>query len=357
MPLRAPESADLDMLRRGAELLAVLLPKISAGVLSHAHVVAVISSAGRWSGVRSNSLFRIGGAVFLGNEAIRNPWVVAEYLLHESLHQKLYEFRHAHSLLKRDLNPTPDGTDPAQQPAVVVPWRPPGGNRANEWDVFRALAAFHVYVHLAVLADAAETRAQELEDDYGCLHDAQPRMTSSRTATHRAHFLADGIRRSCWEELGQAGRLMVGWLNSVLRDFDPNPPPPGAEFHLLMDRYLDEARRLETRTMSARSQSRLRPLMADEIRHAQRILATAGHRAGREKFDEAVTHLQQGEDKQRFCQARALIADSLRSLSPDGYVLRPAPGGSDEPGEALRNMIDGSSEKLTAVVLADPRSS
>lgn len=352
MPLRSPDSVDLDMVRRGAELLTVLLPKTSAGALRHAHVVAVISSVEQWRNVRSNSLFRLGGAVFLGTDALRNPWVVAEYLLHESLHQKLYEVRHAHSLLRRDFDPVSKGTGSSSQPSVVVPWRPPGTKRANEWDVFRALAAFHVYVHLAVLAGAAEIRARELEGDYGSLRDTRPAMTSSRTAAHRAHFLAAGIRRSCWDELGPAGRLMVGWLNAVLCEFDPSPPPPGSDFHLLMDRYLGEARRLEARSMSARSQSRLRPLMADEIRSARLILAATGERTAQDEFDQAVLNLQPGEDKRRFCRARELIAESLRILSPDGYVLRQVSSGSDDPGIALRNMIDGSSDKLAAVVLA-----
>ncbi|MCX2729565.1 hypothetical protein OOZ19_04895 [Saccharopolyspora sp. NFXS83] len=92
--------------------------------------------------------------------------------------------------------------------------------------------------------------------------------------------------------------------------------------------------------------------MADGIRTARLMLAATGERAAQEEFDQAVLDLQPGEDKRRFCRTRELIAESLRILSPDGYVLRQVSSGSDDPGIALRNMIDGSSEKLAAAVLA-----
>ena len=178
------------------------------------------------------------GAIFLNKELLRNPWWVAEHLLHESLHQKLYDFRHAHSLLTRDDAGKSALSDDVH--TVVSLWNTPGLAASNVWGINRAVAAFHVYVHLALFCTLAEQRAPELEGVYGPV-DAPPVMTSSRKAFERASYLGQSLRSSCWSELGLAGQRMVEWLSSILDAMDPSPPPPGSYLHLLLNRYLNEA--------------------------------------------------------------------------------------------------------------------
>ena len=100
--LCTPSAAEVEMLQKATRLLEEVLPRLSRSALSHAHLVGIFPRGGKWGTVASSSKFKLTGAIFLNKELLRNPWWVAEHLLHELLHQKLYDFRHAHSLLTRD---------------------------------------------------------------------------------------------------------------------------------------------------------------------------------------------------------------------------------------------------------------
>jgi hypothetical protein len=232
--LYTPTTDDLDMLAKGALLLSDLLPFVSRSALSHVHLIAFFPEVGFWKGASSMSQFALGGTIFLNKEYLRDPWWVAEQLLHEALHQKLYDFRHGHSLLEPNFS-RPDA------PRVCSLWNVAGSNKSNLWDIHRAIAAFHVYVHLALLSTIAEQRAPELEEKYG----PKQAIIDSRRAMDRAHYLCDKIRESCWLELGLAGKRLVEWLRSILNALDPSPPPTGSYIHLLLDRYQREANKAE----------------------------------------------------------------------------------------------------------------
>lgn len=348
-PLCTPSPDDVAMLRQGARLLAELLPLTSRSALSHVHLVAVFPPTGNWEGVLSTSLFQMGGAVFLGKAMLRNPWCVAEYLLHESLHQKLYDFRHGHSLLVRDSTPQQDllGVAPARVPA---PWNSPGLDEANHWDTFRAVAAFHVYVHLALLSTLAEQRASELGQVYGPLRDARPGMTSARVALDRAHYLGESITQSCWAELGRAGRLFVQWLATILDTLDPSPPPKGASLHLFLHRYLAEGKRLERQPVAASFGDKLAVLSADEVRTTRRIRSELGVQD--ERFNRALANVTVGDPGKKFSEVRGLIARTLLGLSPDGYGLTARPPASTNLDAVVRIMVEISSRTLAAAGVA-----
>ena len=104
--------------------------------------------------------------------------------------------------------------------------------RSNQWDSFRAFAAFHVYVHLALLSARAEHDA-----------DYRKRMISSRSSVERARYLGERLISDCWSELGPAGRRFHQWLTAVLDAIDPDAPSAGATVHLLLDLYRRETRR------------------------------------------------------------------------------------------------------------------
>ena len=139
----------------------------------------------------------------------------------------------------------------------------PGLNKSNYWDTHRAVAAFHVYVHLGLLCTLAEERASELETVYGSLHSSLT-MTESRKAFERAHYLGEQIKEFCSGELGLAGKRLVDWLISVLDALDPSPPPQGSYIHLLLDRYQREARRIETLLNKTAGVSRELPTRVDK---------------------------------------------------------------------------------------------
>ena len=98
--LCTPSQSELKMLRKGAQLIRELLPLLSQSALSHVHLIALFPMVGIWKEKGSSSCFTVGGTIFLNRELLQSPWWVAEQLLHEFLHHKLYDFRHGHSLLE-----------------------------------------------------------------------------------------------------------------------------------------------------------------------------------------------------------------------------------------------------------------
>jgi hypothetical protein len=352
--LCSPSSEELAMLSRGAQLLSELLPMLSRSALSHAHVVAVFPAIGRWRGTGSSSQFRLAGTIFLSREMLRNPWWVAERLLHESLHQKLYDFRRGHSLFVSNV-----GREEA--PKVRSPWNVHDLDRSNHWDVFRAVAAFHVYVHLGLFCTVAEEREPELSEVYGSPH-AHPSMTESRKALERAHYLGEKIRESCWDELGLAGKRLLDWLSSVLDALNPSPPPQGAYLHLLLDLYRKEARRVESRLARLKSVDDpetqqfhellqvLSELIRDEVQTTQDVLSRLDQDGQLARFNAALSRYSDANMGEKFHEVRGLIADALQGASIDGYRLESPPSGSEDPEEIVDQLVRRSSERLSSAL-------
>ncbi|WP_219135221.1 hypothetical protein [Janthinobacterium sp. UMAB-60] len=235
-PLATPTPQERALLRRGLRLLETLLPRLTASALSHVQLIALFPKLGTWRGKASSSQFRVNGSVFLNQELIGNPWWLAEHLLHESLHQKLYDFRHGHSLLAPDYA-RDDGA------RVCSLWNAPDDDGNHYWDAHRTLAAFHVYVHLALLCLLAEQQEAALAPQYGPIGQ---HMSGSGRAIDRARYLGEQLHSTTWPELGLAGRQMTHWLLDVLDALDTQRRPSGATLHLLLDLYERQSRKLDT---------------------------------------------------------------------------------------------------------------
>ncbi|MCX5015268.1 hypothetical protein OG765_30565 [Streptomyces sp. NBC_00555] len=349
-PLHAPTREDLAALQRGARLLEELLPMTSHGALSHAHQIGIHAGTGPWKGKASTSQFTLTGAIFLNRKLLKNPWWVAEHLLHEALHQKLYDFRHAHSLLARDLDEIPE--DPSVEARRVVSlWNLPRRNKSNCWGTHRAMAAFHVYVHLALFCSLAERLAPQYLDAYGPVDAPRP-MTPSRKAFERAHYLGESLRGVCWDELGLAGQRMVDWLSSILDAMDPTPPPAGSSLHLLLDRYVKEAHQLRKAPPSDDLAGVLKKLERAEAEAFRAVLSVVGMQA---QLDDAAAvpapAPQQVHDDHgaAFAQRRNHISETLLRLAPDGYSLDSlCQKNGTSADEMVRAMVESSSRELAA---------
>ncbi len=353
-PVCSPDDADVSKLKEGRALLETVLPSCSRSVLSHAHVIVIVPNIGSWTQTGSCSEFALSGMIFMNREMLSNPWWVAEHLLHEALHQKLYDFRHTHSLLARDLSPH---TYPCTEKAEVRPiWnaaRVPGSDR---WDTFRALAAFHVYVYLAVFSVLAERRRGELVARFGGPDALEPAVTTKRDALERSHYLGKQLRENCWQELGQAGRLLVDWLFSLLCAIDASPPPAESLFlRQLLNRYLTEAVILSRKShvdVSARTD----PIVSTEAEAVRGVIrATTGSEADVNRLNVASVRREEEEPGVAFLRFRSAAAGILLSLSSDGYGFRRAPLANGATVEALENtvrsMIERSSEKLASALV------
>ena len=330
------EEDELAMLRQGEELLRELLPALARSALSHAHLVGCFPDNGFWKGKVSSSQIRMGGVIFLNRKMLRNPWCTAEHLLHESLHQKLYDFRHGHSLLDVDA-PLEDA------PRVVSLWNAEEFNKANHWDTHRAFAAFHVYVQLALLASVAERRAPELEARYGPFRG----MVSSRKALDRARYLGEQLGQRCATQIGLAGERMRLWLMTILDHLDPAPPPPGATIHLMLDLFVREGNRLESLiadsdAAAARFAGDLARIAESEIAATREILSSIGDGAARARFDAALA----GAGAPGFPAIRRLIARTLTQASPDGFELSSRAIDGGDPDARVRRLVEQGSESL-----------
>ena len=347
-PLCTPDADELNMLAKGAELLGVLLPALSSSALAHTHVVAVFARDGKSAGRGSSSQFNIGGTIFLTRNGLKDPWWAAEHLLHESLHQKMYDFRRGHTLLNPDF-----ARDDA--PRVCSLWNEP--SKEYNWDTHRAIAAFHVYVHLALLSAVAERREPTLAERYGRLEG----MAGSQTAIERAYYLGEQIKKLCWQELGLAGHVFIDWLCAVLDTLldclDVSPPPENSSLHLLLDRYRREARKVEIVLWEANSANgnggtkadfplQLTDLIKEEAKSVRSLLSTVDGADGLNRFDDAMAQYKDEELGAKFADVRRLISKTLLNMSPDGYRLKSYSLGPEAPDEIVRQMVESSSQRL-----------
>jgi hypothetical protein len=334
--LCTPDADDLEMLRVAARLLGRLLPRTARSALRHAHLVAIFPDTGSWAGKGSSSQFRIGGTIFISRKMLFNPWWVAEHLLHEALHQQMYDFRHGHTLLEPNFQRH-------GAPLVRSLWNMPDSNR---WDVHRTLAAFHVYVHLALLAMVAEEREGAYAAEYG-----PKRMISSRTALGRAHYLREQLTSLCWDELGLAGKRFVEWFSSVLELLDPSPPPKDSYVHLLLDRYLLEARRVESLLRSGEPSAdltqQLDALSGEEMHSCREALAVVAAHADLSPSDNTSPTPLVDQPGMRFVRIRQTVVETVLGVFPHGYVSPDSKGAS----EILTVMIERSSEALKSVFM------
>ncbi|MCL7427047.1 HEXXH motif-containing putative peptide modification protein [Streptomyces sp. YS415] len=343
--LCSPNKEEIEGLRQGAQLLTELMPRLSRSALSHTHVVGICPQEGRWKGSASSSQFRLTGTIFLDRASVSDPWWVVEHMFHEALHQKLYDFRHGHTLFE-PYDPSREGR------TIQSPWNSFAGD-SNRWDAFRAFAAFHVYVHLALLGALVEQRHSELRDE-----DPGPagpiRVISSRKAIDRARYLGDALRSICWDQLGAAGKRFHQWLTDVLDVLDPAPGRADAYVHLLLDLYRNETSRVsgsvdadsaEILALATEEAEATRSLLHDLAASEEEVRqfnATVSHHLG---SGTATAH-------ERFREIRSCVSAAIQSLCRDGHHIEAAPGHPD-PNETVWRMIQRSSERIN--VLLAPR--
>jgi predicted O-methyltransferase YrrM len=347
--LSSPTAEEIQVLKKGAQLLEKLLPQVGPSAMRHAHLIGCFPDFGTWRGKQSSSQFRIGGTIFLSRRHLRSAWWVAEHLFHEALHQKLYDFRHGHSVIE----PRVPGQEPIR---VRSPWNAEKLVKANYWDTHRVLAAFHVYVHLSLLSQMAEHRRQELESEYG----PKVGMIESRSALDRARYLGEQLKSKCWSELGLAGKHLVERLITVLDCLDLSPPPPGAELHLLLDLYIREATEVDSVLVGKKFVrdvliDKLERLAVREVEHTHFVLsAISADRMLVHQFNEAVERYSNPGLGESFPGVRRTVAKTLRESSIDGYRLPCGVPTSVDAIDSVREIVERGSEQLHVMLAGVP---
>ncbi len=337
-----PSETQLEQLRVGAELLDELLPDLGPSAMAHAQIVTIVPSAGSFTGVGSSSQFHLGGVVFLSDH-VDNPWWVAEHLLHESLHQKLYDFRHAHSLVH--LGYAEGGNRP-----VTTPWNASRLLGKNRWNELRVYAGFHVYVHLVILSLIAQRRSRELVEQYGPFQG----MIHSRRAAARASYLESQLRECCWDKLDGGGRAMLEWLGRVLSVVNPDPNGMGSVLTHALDLYRREAqglqRSLGSQFEAVEGMSALDALAMEDVAETRAILQDVGASVEMKRLDDRLNCDGTGTHTRAYPFIRSLIADSLERSTIDGYWLS-----ADRSMDARAcAMVERSSDQLHALSTRTP---
>jgi hypothetical protein len=366
-PVGSPNEAALWAIRRGVQLLEAILPNVARSALSHAPVIAIFPSTGRWSGMASGSQFRVAGTVFLQQDCLDNPWWLAEHLLHEALHHKLYDIRHAHSLLTADSMSPKEARGEDEEQRIESIWNASGDARnSNLWSASRALAAFHVYAHLALLALVAERLEHNLEGEYGPRSASAAGLTDSRTALERAHYLGSALKKFCWEELGLAGRNIICWLTEFLSVLGPRPHEELLITNLTLQRYRRECARIQDLQASTNARqdqrgtdiaSQIHTMLTDELASAGQILESLGKSQLLYGLQNQVRKMPEGSEFVDAFEVRREIADSL-SRALTAPADRP-PDASETPQitaarGAVRSMIDDSSRRLRELISRMP---
>jgi hypothetical protein len=184
----------------GLELAADLVPELVDDLLPHVGAFGLISQdpAGR---LGSASVREWPGLIVLPRP--QQPSEVAEALLHEGAHQKLFDLMLTRSVL---------ASYPEPSPTFTPPWRL---QPAPAWPFEQCLAAMHAYSVLAAAAPAFLDGDVELHE-----HSLLPH------AADRACLLAEWLHEHP-RNLGPDGRRLLGGLSRVRVSLEPSDLPPG----------------------------------------------------------------------------------------------------------------------------------
>jgi hypothetical protein len=195
------------LLDDGYELAFRLLPRLAASVVAHVRLVAFMRVQTPDAAVQSGSIRAIPGAIFLSPHHLRTPWAVAEALLHECAHNKLFDLY----LTRLVLEP---GYDCRHARTIHARWKKSTLMQRNLWPLDQALSACHVYVHLAVFHRAVHEHADGLVDRFGPVDTSS--VMKSPLAFERAAYLAGELAKEDYDGLGSGGRTLVEWLTAQL---------------------------------------------------------------------------------------------------------------------------------------------
>ncbi|MDQ1049654.1 HEXXH motif-containing putative peptide modification protein [Streptomyces sp. V4I2] len=190
-----------EVAHQAVQLMLATAPELCAGLLRHARYVVAVDGPNAFD---SASTREIPGAAFVAARCMRTPERLAEALVHEFVHMRLYDLQLTRSIFAPSY-------DTATAPTVAPEWH--RHSQVAHWPVDRALAAAHVYVHLSAWF---EQRVRDCPDP-----DLEQ---SAQTTTSRASSLLGKVTRHADSCLGPAGIDFVRWLSEThQRSTAPRP--------------------------------------------------------------------------------------------------------------------------------------
>lgn len=124
---------------QGIDLLFKALGEVAAGVVDGVQGALVV----RCEAIGSAFIAPVPVVSVLNESILADPVAVADAVLHEACHQKLYDLMAVRHLVK-------PGYDDRTAHTFAIPWQPVNGRR-RRMDSLRILSALHVYTHVMAL--------------------------------------------------------------------------------------------------------------------------------------------------------------------------------------------------------------
>lgn len=198
-----PSDADLSRMGAALTLLEEVLPETAVGTLHLAPGVAIVEGTVTSAYINENPY-----CVLINRTQFSDPALLAETIFHEALHQKMVDIRLSTNFLREGY----DDLTSEERGDVLVPW--PSSGQPRKWSAARALAAYHVYVHVSVYYSALLSR-----EIYKLINlDKQAVRDRLQTAFERALYLGTSLTDAALNQVwGEDGQNLLQWLDVPLR--------------------------------------------------------------------------------------------------------------------------------------------
>jgi hypothetical protein len=235
--LRNPTEEISRVLQEGYSLLNELVPELAASMLAHVHLIAILDVAdesqwhlsARYDLCQNVSTHAIPGTIFLSPTPLANPWLAAEAILHESMHKKLSDLTLTQNIFRT-------GFSAAESPTIRALWNHDLSWNSNAWSIDRALFALHFYTQIVVFFLAVDAKQNMLSSKYGACHWDNPKSNAA-SALKRAIYLWHELQPYAEAYLGNDGRLLLGWLGTMLKRMAPDMFGQDYSVEHLLERY------------------------------------------------------------------------------------------------------------------------
>jgi hypothetical protein len=199
---------ELAQLETGYALLKETLPGLVSN-LKHVQIIVIVRDAsgpGEENVFLSASQDSVGATIFLSEKALADPYLVAESLLHEATHHKLFDAWSSLPILK-------EAAYSQEGDKIPIPWATKHQWNSDVWEFSRALAALHVYIHLIVF--------------FYRLHGTRPLLNISPLDDceaafridqlwRKSSFLLTELKRRADAALQALGKDLLMWLEELL---------------------------------------------------------------------------------------------------------------------------------------------
>jgi hypothetical protein len=215
--------ADRDALAQGHALLASLLPDLCRSVFAHVLGIVIVEHAEgeRAAGASlflSASTDSTPGLIFLSRDALTDPHVTAESLLHEACHNKLYEIWSGLPVLAGKMEPESD--------RIPIPWSTASDWDSQTWELSRAMAAAHVYLHLMLLLELTQLHAESIDRRWGAVDRTAIGARKTDLAARLSYVASEMRRRAGTGRVRELGWTLLDWVEELARGLDAAPTSP-----------------------------------------------------------------------------------------------------------------------------------